>query len=641
METHQNAHQAGARRPLDENALAHTINMMPWRTDELGLKLREFAEQLWTQFCSVPAAAPAPAVPASIRNLLLELLNEPDRTLQDRPDRYRRVREAYEFARDNPEVTLTDMVPRAALQEVERERDYYKVRTQTMHEHLNGEVWYWQGDGQDHPESWVNSLPVVIRADQLRELMTKSAMPKGWLIERTSEERVRVQSPSGEAWSFAHVVDPGSADPFVYQMLEALLAAQSQEPDDGCDYCKHAFYAGLTCPNCGTTDAAIEKLGDQCIDGGKCHHKCTERCFRRQCCGPLSGYTGEWTYSSPAPSQEPAEANLWRDAVLERLESWHIYVPAIHDNSPRLAIKALITIETQTALDPSVCVEAAALVAQAWSRLPERETKEMHDAVMAVLYNGVGRTETNKLWQAYRSSLLTAPAVLHGKRYTVEQHGSGFAIYDGRDENHHGLNLARITETTAEVAALIEQGLNAISASPGKVEALDVVGESSPQPAAPTQKSRPLQRSLDCLAAWLRNPANAEGCEALAMSFAGWCKDVEQAISLLSAAPAVPGWCPGCPPGNCQGCGTCAVAPQSPHPQTNCNTGNCSSVECVVGPDQAPLTNEEITTGINSSILAACPPEEAFAIGVRFAERAHREKARQSCKKGAGPSGGK
>ena len=48
-------------RPLDENALAHTINMMPWRTDDIGPKLREFAEQLWTQFCSVPAAATAPA----------------------------------------------------------------------------------------------------------------------------------------------------------------------------------------------------------------------------------------------------------------------------------------------------------------------------------------------------------------------------------------------------------------------------------------------------------------------------------------------------------------------------------------------------------------------------------------------------
>jgi len=61
--------KAGQIRPLDENALAHTINMMPWRTDDLGPKLREFAVQLWLQFCSVPTCkeslkvAPAPAVP--------------------------------------------------------------------------------------------------------------------------------------------------------------------------------------------------------------------------------------------------------------------------------------------------------------------------------------------------------------------------------------------------------------------------------------------------------------------------------------------------------------------------------------------------------------------------------------------------
>lgn len=55
----------------------------------------------------------------------------------------------------------------------------------------------------------------------------------------------------------------------------------------------------------------------------------------------------------------------WRDAVIEQLESWHIYVPAIHENSPRLAIKALVNIETQAALDPKVSSQAAALVAGA------------------------------------------------------------------------------------------------------------------------------------------------------------------------------------------------------------------------------------------------------------------------------------
>lgn len=54
---------------------------------------------------------------------------------------------------------------------MERERDHWRERARTMEEHQRGTVWYWQGDGNDHPESMVNSLPVVIRADQLRALI--------------------------------------------------------------------------------------------------------------------------------------------------------------------------------------------------------------------------------------------------------------------------------------------------------------------------------------------------------------------------------------------------------------------------------------------------------------------------------------
>ncbi|UZV40249.1 hypothetical protein Acica_44 [Acidovorax phage Acica] len=73
---------------------------------------------------------------------------------------------------------------------MERERDYYRRRMQTMHEHQDGEVWYWQDDGEDHLESMVNSLPVVIRADQLRALLASArrlqpdagAVPDGWRL---------------------------------------------------------------------------------------------------------------------------------------------------------------------------------------------------------------------------------------------------------------------------------------------------------------------------------------------------------------------------------------------------------------------------------------------------------------------------
>lgn len=39
------------------------------------------------------------------------------------------------------------------------------------------DVWYWQGDGRDHLESMVHQLPVVIRAEQLRELLAAAQAP--------------------------------------------------------------------------------------------------------------------------------------------------------------------------------------------------------------------------------------------------------------------------------------------------------------------------------------------------------------------------------------------------------------------------------------------------------------------------------
>jgi hypothetical protein len=50
--------------------------------------------------------------------------------------------------------------------------------------------------------------------------------------------------------------------------------------------------------------------------------------------------------------------------------------------------------------------------------------------------------------------------------YTIEPHGDGHALYSGRDQMHHGWNLARITEATPETLQLIEQALNARAAQP-------------------------------------------------------------------------------------------------------------------------------------------------------------------------------
>ena len=74
-----------------------------------------------------------------------------------------------------------------------------------------------------------------------------------------------------------------------------------------------------------------ERLGEQCADGGKCHHACTERCFRREHCGPFSDYTGPWAYEQ---AQQPAAAvpegyalvQKWREqanAALRRSGTWN------------------------------------------------------------------------------------------------------------------------------------------------------------------------------------------------------------------------------------------------------------------------------------------------------------------------------
>jgi hypothetical protein len=50
------------------------------------------------------------------------------------------------------------------------------------------DVWYWQGDGRDHLESMTHQLPVVIRAEQLRELL--AARPAQPVREPMSEAEV-------------------------------------------------------------------------------------------------------------------------------------------------------------------------------------------------------------------------------------------------------------------------------------------------------------------------------------------------------------------------------------------------------------------------------------------------------------------
>lgn len=46
------------------------------------------------------------------------------------------------------------------------------------------------------------------------------------------------------------------------------------------------------------------------------------------------------------------------------------------------------------------------------------------------------------------------------KKYSVEPHGAGYAVYQGRDQWHHGHNLGMLTECDSSLPSLIETALN-------------------------------------------------------------------------------------------------------------------------------------------------------------------------------------
>lgn len=65
---------------------------------------------------------------------------------------------------------------KAQLAEVTADRDRWKENAQRLQRERIGEVWLWQGDGEDHLESL--ACPILITADQLREEL-EEAYAKG------------------------------------------------------------------------------------------------------------------------------------------------------------------------------------------------------------------------------------------------------------------------------------------------------------------------------------------------------------------------------------------------------------------------------------------------------------------------------
>ena len=53
-------------------------------------------------------------------------------------------------------------------------------------------------------------------------------------------------------------------------------------------------------PICGILAGEPEIIGERCADGGKCHHRCTDTCWRRTSCAPLSGSGLRYDWSAPA-----------------------------------------------------------------------------------------------------------------------------------------------------------------------------------------------------------------------------------------------------------------------------------------------------------------------------------------------------
>lgn len=110
--------------------------------------------------------------------------------------------------------------------------------------------------------------------------------------------------------------------------------------------------------------------------------------------------------------------------------------------------------------------------------VPARMSKAMLDvtesegwtwADLLAAAEAITEEEYEALQAAEQSSGYTAATEVQGTdaRYTVERHGSGWAIYTGRDLHHHGLNWGQLSECDEALAKRIQLALNAWARSAG------------------------------------------------------------------------------------------------------------------------------------------------------------------------------
>lgn len=76
---------------------------------------------------------------------------------------------------------------------------------------------------------------------------------------------------------------------------------------------EHPLPAGMKKPTSGILAGEPVIIGQQCKDGGKCHHACKTECFRQDGCAPLecSGLTPKWNVpGSPEAEKERIQADM-------------------------------------------------------------------------------------------------------------------------------------------------------------------------------------------------------------------------------------------------------------------------------------------------------------------------------------------
>ncbi len=126
-----------------------------------------------------------------------------------------------------------------------------------------------------------------------------------------------------------------------------------------------------------------------------------------------------------------------------------------------------------------------AMVAEAQTKLPAEagahspnsvSSEELDPLLRECLAKAIGEAIHNaasKALEQAATQMLADPklqarqqAFPSGRGYTVERHGNGWAIYLGRDKQHHGANLGQLTECGPELAAQIQAALNAPQPQP-------------------------------------------------------------------------------------------------------------------------------------------------------------------------------